>query len=315
MGRKVVLLVFTLLAATGLAHVFFAVTLDQRSLAGAIADTPSSLVDRFVHGDFGTTGGTNCTHPDPTPNYIPLCSSYSPSSMADMLRERVPIDIVLLVSGLLIGTLLGVAGGRWCARRPDTRVTRALHGITAVQLSSPPFFQALVVLIYVSSNAGELVHLPFISSQGDYVPFADDPLGWVKAVWVPCLLTGLPLAAVVLRLTETTLRESLQQDFIRTAIAKGISERRMVNLHALPVASPGIVAMVGANVGATLLTVAVMEYAFALPGMFRVIYSAALFHDVPVLEALVIEGVVLVTIANFLVDAFQTKLDPRIARL
>jgi len=312
MARKVAALVFTLVAATALAHIFFATTLDNTGLAAATAHTPSGLVDRFIHGDFGATEGYTCVRKDPTDEYHPLCSSYNADTIAHMLRTRVPIDVSLLLGGLLIGTLAGVAGGRWCATRPRSRRTHGLHGLTAVQLSSPPFFQALVLLFCFSSNASEVIRLPFVSGQGDYVPFAQDPLHYIKAMWTPWLLVALPLAALVLRITEVTLREELHEDFVRTARAKGLPERRVINRHALPVAVPGIAAMVGVNVATLLVSVAVIEYSFAIPGMFRVINSAAMHSDVPVLEAIVIEGVILITLANFLVDAIQARLDPRI---
>jgi peptide/nickel transport system permease protein len=312
MGRRAVALVFTLIVAVALSHVFFATTLGEQRLSAAIAATPSGMVDRFIHGDFGATEGRKCIRKDPTDTYRPLCASYGEGTIAEMLRARVPIDLSLLLGGLLIGTLAGVAGGRWCATRPYARRTKGLHALTALQLSSPPFFQALVVLFYFSSNASEFIRLPFLSGAGDYVPFAQDPLQYVKAMWTPWLLVALPLAAFVLRITEAMLREDLREDYVRTARAKGLSERRVVNRHALPAAVPGIAAMAGVNVATMLLTVAVIEYSFAIPGMFRVINLAAEEGDAPVLEGIVIEGVVLITIANFMVDAIQKRLDPRV---
>src|SRR3954466_10419297 len=312
MVRRLASLLFTMVVAVAVAHVFFATTLEETGLASAVAHTPSALVERFVHGDFGATRGGNCIQKDPTDDYHPLCATYTPATIADMLRARVPIDVSLLLGGVLIGSLAGLAGGRWCATRPYSRRTKGLHAITALQLSSPPFFQALVVLIYFSSNVSQFVRLPFLSGQGDYVPFGRDPLQYVKAMWTPWLLVALPLAAVVLRITEATLRENLDEDFVRTARAKGLPERQVLNRHALPVAVPSIAAMVGVNVATLLVTVAVLEYSFSIPGMFRVIYTAATQRDVAVLEAMVIEGVILVTLANFLVDAIQARLDPRV---
>src|SRR3954452_19373875 len=312
MARRLASLLFTMVVAVAVAHVFFATTLEETGLPAAVAHTPSALVERFVHGDFGATRGGNCIQKDPTDDYHPLCANYTAATIADMLRTRVPIDLSLLLGGLLVGTLAGLAGGRWCATRPYSRRTKGLHAVTALQLSSPPFFQALVVLIYFSSNTSEFVRLPFLSGQGDYVPFGRDPLQYVKAMWTPWLLVALPLAALVLRTTEATVREHLGEDFVRTARAKGMPERQVVNRHALPVAVPSIAAMIGVNVGTLLLTVAVLEYSFSIPGMFRVITTAAMQRDVPVLEGLVIEGVVLITLANFLADAIQAKLDPRV---
>ena len=106
------------------------------------------------------------------------------------------------------------------------------------------------------------------------------------------------------------MREALDEDFIRTARAKGLSEQRVVNRHALPVATPAIAAMTGVNVSTMLINVAAIEYGFGLPGMFRTIRGAIVGRDVAVLEALVLEGVILAVVANFLVDAIQLPAGP-----
>ncbi|HWK25392.1 MAG TPA: ABC transporter permease [Solirubrobacter sp.] len=309
--RRVGALAITVLAAVALGHAFLASAVAGDGLGHALRTTPHALSARFLHGDFGATAGGGCNQME---QYHPLCSSYPGARIATMLRARVPVDAALLLGGLLLGTLLGVAGGRWCAVRPDTRRTRALHVLTALQLSLPVFFTALLVLFYLSSNVSGFIRLPFLSGQGDYVPLGESPLRYLKALWVPWLLAALPLAAFVLRITEASLREDLREDFVRTARAKGLSERRVIDRHALPVAVPAIAAMAAVNVSTLLLNVAVIEYAYNLPGMFRVIDTAAQFRDVSVLEAMVLEGVVLIVLANFAADALQAKLDPRLVR-
>ena len=230
-----------------------------------------------------------------------------------MFRERVPVDLALLLGGLLIGTAVGVAGGRFCATNEGRRRTRVLHAATALQLSTPVLFQALLVLFYFSSNVSETVRLPFLSGQDQYVPFSEDPLLFLRAMWVPWLLAAAPLAAFVLRITEAHMREDLQEDFIRTARAKGVAERRVVNRHALPIAGPAIAAMTGVNVSTLLINVAIIEYAYNIPGLFRLINGAVRAPaDVFVLQALVIEGVILVVLANALADVVQSRLDPRV---
>ena len=312
LARRAGALVATVLVATALAHVFLA-AIEDESWAAALAAAPGTLTDRLVHGDFGATRGGGCNG-GRGQGYVPLCSSYPTATVAVMLRERVPLDVSLLVGGMLLGTLGGVAAGRWCAMRPASRRTKALHVATGIQLSSPVFFQALLILFYFSSNVSGFIRLPFLSGAGDSVYVDGDPLRYVKAMWTPWILAALPLAAFVLRITEATVREALQEDFLRTARAKGLEERRIVNRHALPVAAPAIVAMTGVNVSTLLLNVAVIEYAFAIPGMFRVIITAVLQRDVPVLEAIVFEGVFLVVAANLLADAVQSRLDPRLGR-
>jgi peptide/nickel transport system permease protein len=308
--RRVGVLIATVLAAAALGHVFLTATNGAR-LTTTLADTPAWLVDTFVHRDLGETGGRSFNQRrDPC---TPLCPTYPPAPVAEMFRERVPVDFALLLGGLLTGTAAGVLCGRFCATHEGRRRTRALHAATALQLSSPVLFQSLLVLFYFSSNASDFIRLPFLSGQGQYVPPGEDPLLFLRAMWLPWLLAGLPLTAIVLRITEAQLREDLQEDFIRTARAKGVPERRVVNRHALPVAVPAIAAITGVNVSTLLINVAVIEYAYNIPGLFRLINTAVRAPaDVLVLQAIVIEGVVLIVLANALADAVQSRLDPRV---
>jgi peptide/nickel transport system permease protein len=306
-------LVATMLVATMLGHVFLTSSILDVPLGEALTGTPAWLAD-VLSGNLGDTPGGNCPQLGPLGNHEPLCASYTASAVSDMLRERVPIDLSLLLGGLLVGLAVGVVVGRHCATHPGAAMTRLLHVVTAFQLSAPVFFLALLVLFYFSSNASDFVRLPFLSGAGDYVPLREDPIGYLKAMWVPWLLAGLPLAAFLARLTESTLREQLQEDYIRTARAKGVAERRIVDRHALPVTAPPVAAMAAVNVSTLLLNVAVIEYAYSIPGMFRVVYTVAKKGDVPVMEAMIIEGVILIVLANFIADAVQYRLDPRMGR-
>jgi peptide/nickel transport system permease protein len=306
-------LVATVLVATVLGHVFLTTVINEEPLGEVLAGTPAWIAG-VLTGDLGETPGGNCPQLGPLGNFEPLCASYTASTVSDMLRERVPIDLSLLLGGLLVGLVLGVAVGRHCATHPGSAVTRALHVLTALQLSTPVFFLTLLVLYYFSSNVSEFVRLPFISGAGDYVPFREDPIGYVKALWVPWLLAGLPLAAFLARMTESTLREQLQEDYVRTARAKGLPPRRIVDRHAMPVTAPSLAAMAGVNISTLLLNIAVIEYAYSIPGMFRVVYTVAKKGDVPVMEAMVIEGVILIVLANFIADEVQYRLDPRLVQ-
>jgi peptide/nickel transport system permease protein len=311
--RRLGTLAATVVVAVALGHVFLSASVNDLALGDVITGTPAWFGD-VVRGDLGETPGGNCPQLGPMGNHEPLCASYTASTVSDMLRARVWIDVSLLLGGLLIGIVLGVAVGRHCATHPGSAVTRVLHVVTAFQLSAPVFFLALLAIFYFSSNVSEFVRLPFISGAGDYVPFREDPIGYVKAMWVPWILTALPLAAFLARLAESTLREQLQEDYVRTARAKGLGERQIVNRHALPVTVPSLAAMASVNVSALLINVAVIEYVYGIPGMFRVVYTVAKKGDVPVMEALILEGVILIVLANFIADAVQYRLDPRLAQ-
>ncbi|MDA0179960.1 ABC transporter permease [Solirubrobacter phytolaccae] len=313
LARRSVALVLTALLALAAGHVLFNANTGVKSMGwgAAIADTPAHMVD-LVTGELGDTTGEGCNPGRKRkPDYIELCTGWGAGSVAAMMRDRVPVDLQLIIGGMLLGTLLGIAAGRWCAAHPGTWLTRALHVAMAFLLSCPPYFLAFVVLVYFSWSSGEY-KLPFVSGQGDYRPFSDDPMAFLKAMWVPWVCCALPLAAVVARIAEASMRDALGEDFIRTAQAKGVPTRRVINHHALPVALPPITAMTGVNISTMLISVAAIEFGFGIPGMFLTIRGAIYSRDVPVLEALVLEAVVLVVVANFLVDAYQAHLDPRV---
>jgi peptide/nickel transport system permease protein len=311
LARRVAALVLTTLLALSVGHVLFNGGLEKMSWGAAAVDTPSHLVD-IAKGELGRTTGEGCNPGKrQLQEYIQLCVSWGPQTVGTMLRQRAPVDLQLILGGMLLGTFLGVAAGRWSAAYPQKWSTRALRVAIAVLLSCPPYLLALVVLMWFSWNTGDF-KLPLVSGQGDYRPFSEDPLAFLKAMWVPWLCCALPLAALVSRIAEASMTETMGEDFIRTARGKGIGERRVLNRHVLSFSLPPIAAMTGVNVSTMLIQAAAIEYGFGLPGMFLTIRGAIIGQDVPVLEALVLEGVILVVIANFLVDAFQDRLDPRL---
>jgi peptide/nickel transport system permease protein len=303
-------LVLTTLVALSFGHVIFNAGLDQMSWGEAITDVPAYL-GNLAAGDLGETRGFKCNPPRGRPDQIALCASYNPDEVTDILRERLLVDVQLVVGGLLLGTLLGVLIGRWCAAFPTRLSTRVLHIVVSFLQSCPPYFLAFVFLIWFSWNTGDF-RLPFVSGQGDYVPFGEDPLQFLKAMWVPWVCCGLALAAYVARMTEATLVGTLEDDFIRTALAKGLPPKRVMNRHALPLAVPAITTMTSVNVSTLLINIAAIEYGFGLPGMFRTIRGAILGRDIAMLEALVLEGVVLAVLANLIADLIHIRVDPRV---
>src|SRR6478609_6920522 len=230
LARRLGALVGTILVATAIANILFATAIDQTPYGAALRAVPGYLADTFLRGEFGTTGGGGCGAQ--SEGVFALCSTYGRGPVGEMLRERGMVDLQLLIGGLVLGTLLGLFAGRFTSANPRKRRTRLIHGVTAVLMSCPPYFLAFMVLWYLAWNSGEFP-LPFVSGQGDYVPFSEDPLGWTKAIWAPWVLVALPAAAFVARMTEASMRDVLDADFIRTARAKGLAEKRVLNLHAL----------------------------------------------------------------------------------
>src|SRR3954447_16355338 len=301
--RRLASLVVTVLVAATLSYVAMSAAID-----GSVGNVSDYLTGMVLHGDFGTSYGGGCNPQE----FIMACSHYEPGPVSGLLRRRVPVDLQLLLGAMLIGAGLGLIGGRICAVRPASKTAHVLRVLTGFQLSCPPYWQGFAVLILFADKSGMLVQLPFASATGEFQPLTQNPLIYLKAMWLPWLLIGLPLAAYVLRITDSSLRDVMEEDYMRTARAKGLPERLVIRRHALPVAAPPIAVMIGVNVSTVLINAALMESAFNVPGMYRLIRSSVYVHDLWVIQAMVIEGVVIVVLANALAVLTQAAIDPRV---
>jgi peptide/nickel transport system permease protein len=239
-------------------------------------------------------------------------SAYSDDTIAAVVIGSLPADLGLVIGGVCAGVVIGVAGGLVVAMRPGSVRARGLEFGTAFVLSSPPYWFGFLVLIFFAPGTGYVLEVPFVSGLMDYVEPSKDPLGWVKAMWMPWILIGLPLAAGVLRITAATLRDIAGEEFLRTARAKGLSHGTVMRRHALPLAIAPVAALTGANMAMLVTNVALMESAFNIPGIYREIRSVYSFADLPMIQGMVIETTVLIVVANTLADLIQARVDPRL---
>jgi peptide/nickel transport system permease protein len=240
-----------------------------------------------------------------------VTASYG-ESVSQVIWWSLPADLALVIGGLVSGIVLGLAGGLYCAMRPRGVLTRVLHVVQAFVLSSPPYWLGFMVLILFAPGTGYLLQLPFVSGLMDYQSLGSNPLIWLRSLWIPWLMIGLPLAAGVLRMTESQIHEALNEDYVRTARAKGLSPARVIRRHALPLALAPAAAFTGATMPLLITNVALMESAFNIPGIYREIRSIGSFADYALLQGMIIETTVIIVVANMLADAIQARLDPTV---
>jgi peptide/nickel transport system permease protein len=310
-ARRLAVLVGTVVVATALVHVFLASAVEHVPLGTALRETPGFLTG-FLRGEFGKTDGGGCPPGVPPVLRDPQCGAYGADDIGRMMRQRVVVDLQLVIGGVLLALLIGIPSGRLLATRPFAHRSRFARVATAFQLSSPPYWQGFMILLFFAGTSGNLVRIPFVSGQAEYKPFFEDPLMYLRAMWIPWLVIALPMAAFITRIADSSLREVLDEDYLRTARAKGVREARVVNRHALPVAAAPIALMAGVNMATLLINLALTEVAFNIPGLYRLIKPALYSQDVPVIQAMMLEGVVLIVVANFVADAVQAVLDPRV---
>jgi ABC-type dipeptide/oligopeptide/nickel transport system permease component len=248
--------------------------------------------------------------------HLDLGMSRQPGGLTvkELLLDGLPVDAQLLGLGLLAGLGLGLAGGIYAGARPRSAGDRGLSVASAFVLSCPPYWPGFMLLVLFASGTGELAQLPFISGLGDYARFTAAPLQWLKAMWIPILVVAAPIAAQCVRMTATTVHEALGEDFLRTARAKGLSSGQVLVRHAVPVALPAVSTLAGVNAITALTTVALVESAFNVPGVFREVNGMVSNTDYALIQGLALEAAVFVALANLVADVVQAALDPRVRR-
>ena len=188
---------------------------------------------------------------------------------------------------------------------------------SALGLSAPVYWFGFIVLTLFAPQSGYLVQIPFLSWYGGYAPFSQDPLRWLQSLWVPWLVLAAPLAAMCHRMTRAAVAEALDEDSIRTARAKGVAEKRVMRRHALRAALPPVVGLVSVNVALMVTNVILIEPAFRLPGFFRMAdigqFRGEQSHvpSLEVVQALILEAALLISVTMFLADLLRARIDPR----
>jgi peptide/nickel transport system permease protein len=183
----------------------------------------------------------------------------------------------------------------------------ALRVVTIAGITVPSFWLGIVMILALATLA------PGFPSLG-HVPFAQDPLGNLQRMLLPSLALGLPILASLSRLVRTAMLDALGQDYVRTARAKGVGERRVVYRHALRNALLPFVTSVGITAGYLFGGAIVVEQVFALPGLGRLIVGAIGERNYPLIQAAILMVTVGFVVVNFTVDMLYAAIDPRVRR-
>jgi peptide/nickel transport system permease protein len=225
------------------------------------------------------------------------------------LAERLPATLSLALGAAVVWLVLGVAAGTISAVRRGTAVDRAAMGAALVGISAPVYWLALLSLFLFAQDVGKVHLLP---GAGSYVPLTEDPGGWLGSLVLPWLVLGFSFAAVYARLLRATLSSALAEDYIRTARATGLSERRVVLRHGMRSAITPVMSAAGVDLGMLLGGAILTETAFNIPGIGRLAYEAVLNGDLPMIQGTVLLGALFIVLANLLVDILYAYLDPRV---
>jgi peptide/nickel transport system permease protein len=241
---------------------------------------------RILQGDLGVSIFTN----------LPVTT---------MIAQRVQPTLSLMVLTLILAVTIAVPMGVVAAWRQGTFVDRAVMGFAVLGFSVPVFVVGYL-LAYVFA-----LELDWFPVQG-YTSLDQGFLPWLENLVLPAIALGGVYIALIARITRATMLEVLQQDYIRTARAKGAGQRSILFLHALKNAAVPIVTVIGIGVALLIGGAVVTESVFAIPGLGRLTVDAILRRDYPVIQGVILLFSFVYVLVNLLIDILYTFLDPRI---
>jgi peptide/nickel transport system permease protein len=228
----------------------------------------------------------------------------------DVIRRDFPITASLAVGGAAIWLVLGVGAGVVAATRPRSRVDRVITATALFFYSMPPFLLGELFLLFLFFRL-YMAGFPLFP-PGAYVPLTESVAQWARHLILPWFSIALVTAATYSRLTRGSMLDVLGEDYIKTARAKGLSDRRVTYRHALRSSVAPVVTQFGIDLGSLLGGAIVTEVVFGLPGLGREAVLAITTQDLPVIIGITILSSALVVAANLAVDVCYAVLDPRL---
>jgi peptide/nickel transport system permease protein len=235
---------------------------------------------------------------------------YHQIPVTQIILDALPKTLSLVLGAAVLWMALGLFNGILSARRPRSLTDRSLTLFSLIFYSMPGFLLGLL-LLYFAYYRLTLAGAAWFPAGG-YVPFTQDPRGWAQSLVLPWLTLALLTAATYTRLTRSSLLDVLGEDYIRTARAKGLSERRVVYRHGLRSALTPVVTQFGIDIGALVGGVVVVELVFSIDGLGWEAITALSNQNLPVIVGIVLFGTLAVVLANVVVDLLYAVLDPRI---
>lgn len=232
--------------------------------------------------------------------------SYSSgAAISPQLWQRAQITIQLVLGAAVLWMLIGIPVGVFSALKPRSRFDRTSLFVGLVFISTPVFWLGLLMLWLFWSTLG------WLPGTG-YVAFTNDPIQWAAHMLMPWITLSLAFAAVYARIVRSNMLDTLGEDYIRTARAKGLSERRIVTRHALRASLVPIVTLLAVDIATLIGGTVIVETIFNLQGLGSWVLNGALNQDLPVTLAVTLVATIAVSILSLVADILYAYLDPRV---
>ena len=236
-------------------------------------------------------------------------SYYSGASVIGLIKDRLPATLSLTIGAVLFWMLAGIPVGIISAVKSRSMVDRSAMTTALIFVSMPVYWLGLIVLFLFASDIGKFPILPGASS---YVGLTTNPAKWFTSLLLPWCVLAASFAAIYSRLLRGNLIEVLGEDYIRTARAKGVPERRVIWRHGVRSAITPVVTILALDIGTLLGGAVLTETVFDIPGIGRLNYDAIVHTDIPIVQGTVLLAAMFIVVANIVVDIIYAYLDPRV---
>ena len=235
-----------------------------------------------------------------------LGDSYAYSApVADLLRERLALTVPLAVMAMALTAVIAISAGMYAAARHNRLGDVGVMGLSQIGIAIPNFWFAILLILLFSVKLGWF-------SAGGFPGWDDGVLAGLRALLLPAVSLAVVQAAILARITRSAVLDVLREDFVRTARAKGLSQRATLWGHVLRNAMIPVVTVMGLQFAELLAGTIVVESVFYLPGLGRLIFQSISNRDLVVVRNCVMLLAAMVVIVNFIVDLLYAAIDPRV---
>jgi peptide/nickel transport system permease protein len=224
----------------------------------------------------------------------------------EYLWERFPATVSIALGAAFFIILIGVPMGILAARKRGTMADRGIVSASLFLNAAPYYLVALLAYLYLVSQWGLFPDSEYVS------PIEEGPVAWAKGLLLPWLLIGITSAPVYARFGRGAMVDTLNEDFVRTAKAKGLTDRRVAYKHALRAAIAPTVTLFALEFATLLAGTVFTEQIFGIDGIGRAAINALENQDLPVISATVLIAAAFIVVANIVVDFLYTVIDPRV---
>ena len=226
-----------------------------------------------------------------------------------LIFQRLPATISLTIGAVIVWLSLGLPVGVISTIKSRSPLDRVTMGGSLVAISAPVYWLGLLSLYVFAKDIGKV---KIFDGAGTYVGLTANPGRWFGSLILPWFVLAASFSAFYARLLRSNLIDTMSEDYIRTARAKGLPERRVIGRHAMRSAITPIVTVLGLDIGTLMGGAILVETVFNIPGVGRLAYEGIINSDLPIIQGTVLFGAFFIVIANLVVDIAYAYLDPRV---